>query len=209
MQIHSEKKAIKKVRKTLSNFDSRIISNVRASPAAFARILTNELLYQDFRFDFHAQKESQSKQEQERIEKSQNLNDSRYKQIESKSGGDIESRQSKYKENDQSIALKQDNIKIISIYDRTNKRFILCEKTYEIQKYYVLHIDEKRPQNCLQNLVQITQYVTFQVNIGTKQYGRGKRGIEVDLREFMALRNLVHLYSPDPFATKASKQDIG
>ena len=61
MQIHSEKKAIKKVRKTLSNFDSRTISNVRASPAAFARILTNELLYQDFRFDIHAQKQSQSK----------------------------------------------------------------------------------------------------------------------------------------------------
>ena len=37
------------------------------------------------------------------------------------------------------------------------------------------------------------------MNLGTKQFGRGKRGIDVDTKEFMALRNLVHFYSPNPF----------
>jgi len=37
------------------------------------------------------------------------------------------------------------------------------------------------------------------VNVGTKQFGRGKRGIDIDTKEFMALRNLVHFYSPNPF----------
>ena len=49
---------MKKLKKNLSNFDTRIISTVKASPAAFARILTNELLYQDFRFDMHTKKEA-------------------------------------------------------------------------------------------------------------------------------------------------------
>ena len=38
-----------------------------------------------------------------------------------------------------------------------------------------------------------------QVNVGTKHVGRGKRGIEIDLKELMALRNLVHYYCPNPF----------
>jgi hypothetical protein len=71
-QMRTEKKNLKKVRKNLSNFDTRIISSIRASPSSFARILTNEFLYQDFRFDSHSKiKHPISKQEQERIEKSQ------------------------------------------------------------------------------------------------------------------------------------------
>lgn len=52
-QMRIEKKSIKKIRKNLSNFDTRIISSLKASPASFSRILTNDLLYQDFRFDMH------------------------------------------------------------------------------------------------------------------------------------------------------------
>ena len=44
-QIRNEKKGLKKIKKTLSNFDTRVLSNVKASPAGFAKIITNELLY--------------------------------------------------------------------------------------------------------------------------------------------------------------------
>jgi uncharacterized membrane protein YkvI len=52
--LKQEKRNMKAVKKHLSNFNSRIISSVRASPASFARILTNEMLYRDFRFDAHS-----------------------------------------------------------------------------------------------------------------------------------------------------------
>lgn len=48
-------------------------------------------------------------------------------------------------------------------------------------------------------MLQVTQYVIVNLNIGTKQFGRGKRGIETDTKEFMALRNLVHFYCANPF----------
>jgi hypothetical protein len=95
--------------------------------------------------------------------------------------------------------LNKDNIQVFGILDRKNNRYIICEKTYEVQKYYVLQHDEQRYERGLEDVLQVIQYVCVQVNIGTKQYGRGKRGIEVDTREFMALRNLVHFYSPNPF----------
>ena len=52
-QIRHEKKGAKKVKNTLSNFDTRIVSQIRASPASFAKIITNEGFYHDFRFDHH------------------------------------------------------------------------------------------------------------------------------------------------------------
>lgn len=43
--------------------------------------------------------------------------------------------------------------------------------------------------------------------MGTKEYGRAKRGIDVDTKEFMALRNLVHYYSNNPFKTKITGEE--
>jgi hypothetical protein len=36
------------------------------------------------------------------------------------------------------MILTKDNIKVFGIYDRKNNRYIIAEKTYEVQKYYVL-----------------------------------------------------------------------
>lgn len=41
-QIRQEKKSVKKMRKSLTNFDTRIVSHIRASPACFAKIITND-----------------------------------------------------------------------------------------------------------------------------------------------------------------------
>ena len=69
-QIRHEKKSAKKVRNTLSNFDTRIVSQIRASPASFAKIITNEGFYHDFRFDHHpSSKVEINKVEQEKINK--------------------------------------------------------------------------------------------------------------------------------------------
>jgi hypothetical protein len=57
---------------------------------------------------------------------------------------------------DQSFAVNKDNIKIVSMYDRANSRFIICEKTYEVQKYYVLSYDEKRQEQGLEDMLQVT-----------------------------------------------------
>ena len=99
----------------------------------------------------------------------------------------------------QTLTLNKDNIKVFGIIDRKNNRYIIAEKTYEVQKYYVLKHDSNRVESGLEDVVQVIQYVSVQLNVGTKQFGRGKRGIDVDTKEFMALRNLVHFYSPNPF----------
>lgn len=97
------------------------------------------------------------------------------------------------------MTLNKDNIKVFGVFDRKNNRYIIAEKTYEVQKYYVLQHDDQRAEMGLDDVLQVIQYVCVQINIGTKKYGRGKRGIDVDTKEFMALRNLVHFYSPNPF----------
>jgi hypothetical protein len=102
------------------------------------------------------------------------------------------------------LTLNKDNIKVFGIFDRSNNRYIIAEKTYEIQKYYVLQHDPQRSEQGLDDVLQVIQYVCVQVNVGTKQFGRGKRGIEVDTAEFMALRNLVHFYSPNPFTKQVT-----
>ena len=98
-------------------------------------------------------------------------------------------------------------MKIITVYDRVTDRYIICEKTYELQKYYVIQFDEERLDRQLENLVEITNYVVAQVNMGTKQFGRANRGIDVDTKEFMALRNLVHFYCNNPFKNKIVGQE--
>mmetsp|Transcript_15954 Transcript_15954/g.24703 ORF Transcript_15954/g.24703 Transcript_15954/m.24703 type:complete len:264 (+) Transcript_15954:1086-1877(+) len=49
----------------------------------------------------------------------------------------------------------------------------------------------------MQNWVSVIQYIEIQPN--ARSFGRGSRGINIDLKEFLALKNLVHFYSPDPF----------
>ena len=46
--------------------------------------------------------------------------------------------------------MNKEIIKIVTIYDPQDNRFIICEKTYELQKYYVLQFDEKRAELGLQ-----------------------------------------------------------
>jgi hypothetical protein len=46
----------------------------------------------------------------------------------------------------ESFALKKDNIKIAAVYDPENKRFIISEKTYELQKFYVMQFDDQRAE---------------------------------------------------------------
>ena len=98
-------------------------------------------------------------------------------------------------------------MKIVTVYDRVTNRYIICEKTYELQKYYIIQFDEDRLDRQLENLVEITSYVVVQVNMGTKQFGRANRGIDVDTKEFMALRNLVHFYCNNPFKIKSPAEE--
>ena len=98
-----------------------------------------------------------------------------------------------------SLGVTKNNIKMATVYDTENERFIICEKTYELQKYYVLQYDSARSEQGLPGIVQVIQYVDTQPNIHTRQIGRGKRGLEIDMKEFLALKNLVHFYSPNPF----------
>jgi len=37
------------------------------------------------------------------------------------------------------------------------------------------------------------------VNVGTSLSGRGQRGIEIDAKEFIAMRNIVHFNCANPF----------
>ena len=61
---------MKNVRKNLLNFDTRIVSTIRASPASFAKVLTNEILYEDFRFDSNSKHTDDSPEGKKRIEHS-------------------------------------------------------------------------------------------------------------------------------------------
>ena len=43
--------------------------------------------------------------------------------------------------------------------------------------------------------------------MGTKKFERANRGIDVDTKEFMALRNLVHFYCNNPFKNKTVDEE--
>ena len=131
-------------------------------------ILTNSEFYDHFRFDIApSTKEQASQPEIDRVNKRQEELNSFYQELEKSfstkkiENGDIESRSAAYRDiNDQqkhvtskiqdSFALNKDNIKVITLYDPQDNRFIICEKTYELQKYYVLQFDEKRAELGLQ-----------------------------------------------------------
>ena len=73
---------------------------------------------------------------------------------------DIESRRGKYSPAPETnLKINKDTIKIITAYDRKNERYIICEKSYNLQKYYVICFDEERLERRLENLVEITSYV--------------------------------------------------
>jgi len=45
----------------------------------------------------------------------------------------------------------------------------------------------------------VTQYTVISINLGTATIGRGQRGIEIDTKEFMAMRNIIHFNCYNPF----------
>ena len=53
----------------------------------------------------------------------------------------------------ETFALKKDNIKIIAVYDPENNRYVICEKTYELQKFYVMQFDDQRVNMGLEQVV--------------------------------------------------------
>lgn len=46
-----ERQNLTNVKKNLTGFNTRILSHIKASPAGFAKILTNSEFYDHFRFD--------------------------------------------------------------------------------------------------------------------------------------------------------------
>jgi len=81
------------------------------------------------------------------------------------------------------------------MYDDHQERFLIYETTSEHDKYYCLKYDEERP-----NHVYITCYTSVGKELDLREYGRGHRGIDVDSKEFMALRNVVTFNCRDVFA---------
>lgn len=88
-------------------------------------------------------------------------------QLEKSKDVESDSRHQSYMMNN-TMTLNRDNIKVFGINDRKNKRYIIVEKTYEVQKYYVLQHDSQRVEQGLEDVLQVIQYVCVQVNVGTK-----------------------------------------
>jgi len=78
--------------------------------------------------------------------------------------------------------------------------------TYELHKYFILEYDESKANNGIGNHLTVTQYTEVSVNLGTAASGRGQRGIEIDAKEFMALRNIIHFNCLNPFGCNSCKQ---
>ena len=99
----------------------------------------------------------------------------------------------------QNFQVQKDNIKFTMLNDAANDRYIIVENTYEYQKYFILEYDETRSQIGIGNHLQVTQYVKVNVNIQTGITGRGERGIDIDTKEFIALKNIIHFNCQNPF----------
>lgn len=82
------------------------------------------------------------------------------------------------------------------MYDVHEERFLIYETTAEYDKYYSLKYDEERP-----NHVYITCYTSICKELDLIEYGRGHRGIDVDSKEFIALRNVIIFNCRDVFAS--------
>jgi hypothetical protein len=84
-------------------------------------------------------------------------------------------------------------------YDKSEERFYICENSYELQKYFVLEYDDQRARTGLGQHLMVTVYTVIGPNLLTAEIGRGQRGIEVDTREMMAMRNIIHFNCINPF----------
>jgi len=82
------------------------------------------------------------------------------------------------------------------MYDDQQERFLIYETTTEYDKYYSLKFDDERPTNG----VNITCFTTICKELDFIEYGRGHRGIDVDSKEFVALRNVIIFNCKDVFA---------
>ena len=127
--IRSDEEQMENSCKNLSNFDTRIVSTIRASPGAFAKILAKEDLYQDYRFNTH-HKISENKLEMEIKEKLRKKLESEF--LKHSRDGDIESRRGNYAPQEANLKINKDTIKIVTAYDRKNERYIICEKSYTL-----------------------------------------------------------------------------
>lgn len=84
------------------------------------------------------------------------------------------------------------------MYDNSEERFVVYETTQEYDKYYCLKYDEERPGG-----LHVTCYTSISQELDLKEYGRGHRGIDVDSKEFIALRNVVTFNCRDVFGGSA------
>jgi len=98
-----------------------------------------------------------------------------------------------------------DQIKFTMFYDKALERFFICENSYELQKYFVLEYDEQRAKSGVGNHLMVTMYTVVGTNLLTAEIGRGQRGIEIDTKEIMALRNIVHFNCINPFPCMSCK----
>lgn len=102
-------------------------------------------------------------------------------------------------DHDESLKVKKDTIKFTMLHDNANDRYIIVENTYEYQKYFILEYDDTRCNSGMGSTIQVTQYVKVNVNIQTGITGRGERGIDIDTKEFIALKNIIHFNCDNPF----------
>ena len=82
------------------------------------------------------------------------------------------------------------------MYDDNEARYLIYETTQEYDKYYVLTYDEERPNN-----LYLTCFTSISKDLDLREFGRGHRGIDVDSKEFIALRNVVIFNCRDVFAS--------
>ena len=96
-------------------------------------------------------------------------------------------------------------MKFIFLTDKENERFIICEETYELIRFFILEYDESRAANGIGNHLLVTQYTTVATNWTTSVIGRGQRGLDIDLKEFQAMRNIIHFCCINPFLCSCMK----
>ena len=85
------------------------------------------------------------------------------------------------------------------LYDRDKQRYLIEESSYELTKYYVLSYSEDNLHKGIGNHLNVVLYTTVKLSEGTAFSGRGRRGIDIDAKELIALRNLVYLNCANPF----------
>lgn len=171
---------------SLNSFESKIITSVKASPSSLCQIVTNPIHFKDFKLRFPENHFSM------KVDKKKNKDaEAIGKQIMNKQIIDWDEIAPKPFADEES-ALTFDNIKYSMFYEHSEERFYICENTTEYQKFYVLEHDEKRASNGIGNQLTVTVYTVVATNLMTADFGRGDRGLDVDIQETMALRNVVH-----------------